>query len=177
MSLVPIGYANDTSSCFETNEDIVYGGLLLETFPDPLVKSVQSTYVLKTGNPLKAGQKDQYSVNVTILLDISTPSNEGGNKIRSCVGGIPYLFVPLNQTNPGDGNTGPPPNPTQITNMTYTSTLINSTSAEINITGNCIVLAENGIKIGILYSGDTVSTTEFNVTNILYNYRYLGPQP
>lgn len=176
MSLLPTGYANDTSSCFEANSDIVYGGLLLDSFPDPLVKDVQSTYVLKTGNPLRTGQRDQYSISVTILLDISTPSSETGNKIRSCIGGIPYLYLPTNQTNPGDGNTSPPPNPTQVCNIVYTSTIIGSTTAEINITGNCVILAENGIKIGILYTGDTVSTTQFNITNILYNYRYLGPQ-
>jgi hypothetical protein len=177
MSLIPIGYANDTTPCFEANEDVSYGQLSLDSFPDPLVPNIQSTYVLKTGNPLKVGQRDQYSITVTILLDISIPSSGDKGFIRSCVGGIKYISYAGGTTiNYGDGSTTAPPNPTQTFTSTIVSTLIDSTTAEITITGNCIILAENGIKLGILYAGVVGNTAQFNITNILYNFRYLGIQ-
>lgn len=176
MSLIPLGYANDITPLYEANEDVSYGQLSIESFPDPLVPNVQSTYVLKTGNPLKAGQRDQYSITVTILLNISTPSL-GAGTIRSCIGGIEYInYSGPTSINYGDGSTTAPPNPTQTFISTIVSTLIDSTTAEITITGNCIILAENGIKLGIQYFGAVGNTTQFNITNILYNYRYLGIQ-
>ena len=177
MSVVPYGFANSTTPLFEEHNPIEYGALTDDTFPDPLVPGVVSFYNLKSGNPARAGQEDEYSVSVTIVLSITNPQVVARNRIDISIGGISVTWGGgIAGTNPGNGQPFPPPNPTQVSTMVLTSNIVNGGTVQITLTGKCIVLAQNGIRMGIRYDEYDPETSTFNILGLVYQYTYLGPR-
>lgn len=176
LNLLPFGYVAPNVPLFELNTDIVYGQVIDYAFPDPLAPNVLSSYTLLSGNPAKAGQQQEYAVNVNIILGVSTPLPKTGNIIGFAIGGIPFTYSGGGGTNSGDGNPQAPPNPTQVRAIHPTAVITEiGSTVEITLNGNCIVLAENGIKMGIEYfRNDATETTVFQVQSMTYSYKFLG---
>jgi hypothetical protein len=183
MSVVPIGCANDTTTMYEENAILVYGDLSTGlSFPDPLVPNTPRLYSIKAGNPLRAGRIDRYNVSVSFLITVVTPSSNPRTLLRMSIGGIPYTvtlpppYPPGPQTQPGNGSTSGPPNPTLCKAYTWVDASDGPQSIELSATGSCLTDAGNGLNVGIVWSALTGDTGVFEISNIVFNYTYAGPQ-